>query len=91
MQRTEDALDIGKVRNVIIGFVCDELKLSADKVSGTTHVRELPGAESVKVLRVIARIERAFSIELDDEIVFRVESIDELADAVAKLNGANAK
>jgi acyl carrier protein len=73
------------VRATIVGFICDELKLPAEQIADSTNLRELPGAESVKILRVIARIEHAFAIELDDEIVFRVERLDELVRAVSAL------
>lgn len=73
------------VRATIVGFICDELKLPASQFGDSTNLRELPGAESLKILRVIARIERAFDIELEDEIVFRVERLDELVRVVSAL------
>jgi acyl carrier protein len=65
--------------------VCTELKLPPQRVSNTTDLRELPGMDSVKVLRIIARIERAHDIELDDEVVFGVSTIEEIAAAVRGL------
>jgi hypothetical protein len=41
--------------------------------------------DSVKVLRIIARIERAHDIELDDEVVFGVSTIGEIAAAIREL------
>jgi acyl carrier protein len=42
--------------------------------------------DSVKVLRIIARIERAHDVELDDEVVFGVSTIGEIADAIRELS-----
>jgi acyl carrier protein len=75
--------DTAHIRETIVAFICDELRVSPEELSDATDLRELPGAESVKILRVVAKIERAFQIELDDEIVFRVESLGELVQAVA--------
>jgi acyl carrier protein len=73
------------IERTIVAFVCDELELRPEDFTGDTNLRELPGAESVKVLRVIARIERTYDCELDDEIVFRVETVRELVNAVSEL------
>jgi acyl carrier protein len=76
---------VEEIRGTIVGFIHDELKLSPGRIAAATNLRELPGAESVKILRVIARIERAFDIELEDEIVFRIERLDDLVREVATL------
>jgi len=73
------------IERTIVGFVCDELKLEPAELGVDVNLRELPGVESVKVLRVIARIERQFDCELDDEVVFRVETVQELVGAVEEL------
>jgi acyl carrier protein len=74
-----------RLEETIRAAVCTELKLPAHRVSDTTNLRELPGMDSVRVLRIIAKIERAHDIELDDEVVFGVTTIDEIAAAVREL------
>ena len=64
------------------------LKLPDGEISSTSNLRDLPGVESIKILRIIANIEKKFGIRLDDQIVFQVSSIHELAGEVAKLVGA---
>jgi acyl carrier protein len=75
-----------ELEDTIRAAVCTELKLPSPRVSSTTNLRELPGMDSVKVLRIIARIERAHDIELDDEVVFGVSTIGEIADAIRELS-----
>jgi acyl carrier protein len=65
--------------------VCTELKLPLSRVSNTTNLRELPGMDSVRVLRIIAKIERAHDVELDDEIVFGVGTVEDIAAAIRDL------
>jgi acyl carrier protein len=74
-----------KLEETIRMAVCTELKLPVHRISNTTNLRELPGMDSVRVLRIIATIERAHDIELDDEVVFGVTTVDEIAAAIREL------
>ena len=74
--------DIGQT---ITSLVSEELKIPIEQISPATNLRELPGVESIKVLRIIAKLERVYDVELEDELVFQVKSIQELADAIQKL------
>jgi acyl carrier protein len=47
-----------------------------------TVIRELPGIESMKVLRIITKIERQFQIEMDDEVVFNMGTYGDLVNAL---------
>ncbi len=49
-----------------------------------TVIRELPGIESMKVLRIITKIERQFQIEMDDEVVFNMGTYGDLVSALDK-------
>lgn len=49
-------------------------------------LRDAPGVESVKLLRIIATVEERYEVELDDEVVFgEIQSIRDLAEAVRPL------
>jgi len=61
------------------------LKLPDREIAPNTNLRDLPGVESIKILRIVASIEKAFDVRLDDQIVFRVNTIEELATEVGKL------
>jgi acyl carrier protein len=54
-------------------FRIDPQSIGADDV-----LRELPGADSVHLLRVVAEAERQWGIELEDEEIFGRLSFDDL-------------
>jgi acyl carrier protein len=62
-----------------------ELGTDAGQVGPDTVLRELPGADSVRLLRVVATIERHYDVEFDDEDVFGVSTASELATLVIRL------
>ncbi|WP_239334339.1 acyl carrier protein [Frankia sp. CiP3] len=67
----------------ITGIVTEELGLTTGSVAPSTDLRSMQGADSVKVLRMIARIERHYDVELDDEDIFTLSSIHDVALVVA--------
>jgi len=70
------------LRQFIRTVISRELNLPRDVITDQAILRELPGVESVKFLRIIVAVEREYSIELDDDVVFHIETIDELSKAV---------
>jgi acyl carrier protein len=77
--------NIETITNEIQSLFCSSLNLSASQVEVTENLRELPGIESIKVLRIVAKIEKKYDIELDDDVVFRTNTIEEIAQAVTRL------
>lgn len=67
-----------------------ELGVPATTLRPDTELRAIEGMDSVKVLRMIARIERAYDVELDDEVVFSLSSIASAAAAVSQALGERA-
>ncbi len=67
-----------ELRTIILG----ELGLEDFEITDSMLVRELPGIESMKVLRIIAKIERQFDVELSDEVVFNIGTFAELVNAI---------
>jgi acyl carrier protein len=59
-----------------------ETGIPIDELSPELDLRKVEGVDSVKVLRVVARIERDYDIELSDEQVFAFASVSDVADAV---------
>lgn len=47
-------------------------------------LRDLPGADSMKMLRVVAKLERRWDVEFEDEEIFAVKTVDELVTLVRK-------
>lgn len=76
------------IEQTISRLVSEELKLPVEELQASTNLRELPGVESIRVLRIIARLERTYDVELEDELVFRVQTLGELAEAIRKLQGS---
>lgn len=66
-------------------IVARELGVSAEELDPTTDLRMIEGADSVKVLRMIAKIEREYDVELEDEDVFGVTCVDEIAKIISRM------
>ena len=50
--------------------------MPAASLAPDTDLRAIEGIDSVKVLRMIARIEREYDVELDDEEVFALTTVE---------------
>jgi acyl carrier protein len=59
-----------------------ELKIEASAITEDCVLRELPGVDSIQLLRVVSRLEREWDIEFDDEDVFTSNTFADLADMV---------
>jgi acyl carrier protein len=73
------------IEDAIKKIVRSTLNLPESEIASSTNLRDLPGVESIKILRIVASLEKKFDIRLDDQVVFRVSTIEELAGAVSKL------
>lgn len=60
------------------------LELPIELLEDDAKLREL-GVESIKVLRTILAIEEHYDIELDNEVVFKAETVRDIARAVVQL------
>jgi acyl carrier protein len=67
---------------VVREIAAAELGVPVASLSPQANLRELEGMDSVKVLRMIAKIEHAYDIELEDEVVFELTTITATAEAV---------
>jgi acyl carrier protein len=47
-----------------------------------TRVADL-GVSSIKILRVVAKLEKQYEIELDDDVIFDTETLRDLATVIA--------
>jgi acyl carrier protein len=73
------------IEEAIKKIVQTTLHLPDSEITSSTNLRDLPGVESIKILRIVASLEKKFDVRLDDEIVFNLSTIAELAEAVSKL------
>jgi acyl carrier protein len=73
------------IEDAIKKIVQSTLNLPEIEIESSTNLRDLPGVESIKILRIVASLEKKFDVRLDDQVVFQVSTIAELAGAVSKL------
>jgi acyl carrier protein len=84
MTTSTENTGISDITETVRAIVAEVLAVSAAELALDTDLRGVEGADSIKVLRMIARIEREFDVELEDEDVFGVSTIAEVADVVRK-------
>ncbi|ODU07562.1 MAG: phosphopantetheine-binding protein [Pseudonocardia sp. SCN 72-86] len=75
---------VDQITATVTTIVAEVLAVPAAELSADTDLRGVEGADSIKVLRLVARIEREYDVELDDADVFGVETIAEVAGVVRK-------
>jgi acyl carrier protein len=80
------------ILNTVTELAATEFGRPADELGPELDLGTVQGADSVKVLRVIAKIERIYDIELEDEQVFELKTLSDVTAAIesslaAKGNG----
>jgi len=81
---TSESITREQIVSVTTEYLATELKIPATGISGADVLRELPGADSMKMLRVVSKLERRWDVEFDDEAIFAVKTVDELVLLVEK-------
>jgi acyl carrier protein len=79
----ETALD--DIIDTVTGLIAAEFGAEPADLDPDLDLSTVEGANSVKVLRVVAKIERRYDIELEDEQVFGLKTIRDVAMAVSQL------
>jgi len=59
-------------------IVADVLKVSESELPGSADLRALPGIDSVKILRIVTRLEQRHDIELSEDVVFKLVTLQDL-------------
>lgn len=70
------------VATTVTEIVAAELGRNAADMRSDTDLRAVEGADSIKVLRMVAKIEQAYGIELEDDEIFGLTTIDEVVTVV---------
>jgi acyl carrier protein len=76
------SVSLADVTATLTAIVAAELGVDPQSIHPDTDLRTTQGADSVKVLRTIAKVEREYDVELEDEEVFGASSVGEIADVV---------
>jgi acyl carrier protein len=84
MPQTHDDYIVSRVTE----FVAEQLGDAAEGISPDTDLRNIEGVDSVKTLRVIAKTEKEFDVMFEDEDVFGVSSINDVAGLVEQKSAA---
>jgi acyl carrier protein len=72
------------IAEITIELIAAELKTSPSEIHGADALKLLPGADSLKLLRVVSKLERRWEVEFDDEAIFAAKTVDELVTLVEK-------
>ncbi|WP_405496304.1 acyl carrier protein [Nocardia sp. NBC_00511] len=73
-----------EILRTVTEIAVTETGLPAEQLTPDADLRAMAGVDSVRVLRMIARIERTFDIELEDEDVFGTATLGQVAVVVDK-------
>ncbi|MEU8782750.1 acyl carrier protein [Streptomyces sp. NPDC048637] len=73
--------DLARTITEVVAAVLDR---PADELRPDADLRGVEGADSIKVVRIIAKIEQTYDIELEDEEIFGINTIDEVVELVGK-------
>lgn len=77
-------MDTANSESTIRQFVAARLGIGAEKLGFDDDLRAL-GLDSIIALQVVLDVEQHFGIEIEDHVVFAVETIREFAAAVDKI------
>ncbi|KJE20336.1 acyl carrier protein [Frankia torreyi] len=67
-----------EIVHTVTEIVAGALRLPAETLAADLNLRTVEGTDSVKVLLAIARIEREYGIEIEDEDVFTLTTINDV-------------
>lgn len=76
---------IDDVVRTVTEVLSREFGLPVQDIGADVDISSLDGADSVKVLRTVAKIERTYDVELDDEQVFGLKTVRDVARLVTEM------
>jgi len=78
MSNGENACTYEQTSSLIRSALAEKLRVEPEAIRGDDRLQELPGADSVRLLQVIAQIERHWGLELADSDIFKPHTFDGL-------------
>lgn len=79
---TPASASVADITATLTDIVASELGVAPTSIRPDSDLRAMEGADSVKVLRTIAKIEREYNVELEDEDVFGASTVAGIANVV---------
>jgi acyl carrier protein len=67
-----------EIISTVSAILARELAMPAEELTADLDLRAVEGADSVKVLLMISKIERTYDIEIEDEDVFSLSTINDV-------------
>ena len=64
-------------------ILAKQLRIEADKISADTNIIEDLGADSLDVVEMLLAIDEAFGVNVPDEDVAKLKTVQDIADYVA--------
>jgi len=81
---TAETTSQDQIAAIATEYLATELKIDPSEIARTDVLKDLPGADSIKLLRVVSKLERRWDVEFDDESIFAASTVDELTVLVQK-------
>lgn len=72
------------VSTTITEIMAAELGRPPESLRTDTDLRAVEGADSIKVLRIVAKLEQTYDIELEDDEIFGLTTLDEIVTVVGR-------
>lgn len=79
MSNALNDVTVDDVITTVTKLVATEFGLPEDQIDADADLSSLEGSDSVKVLRTVAKLERAYDIELEDDQVFGLKTVRDAA------------
>jgi acyl carrier protein len=90
-QPASSANEAGDLYTFVAATIARELKIDEVQLTPTLDLRSIAGIESIKVLRIICKVEQQYDVELEDDAVFRANTIQDIVDAVRHAAATSGK
>lgn len=82
MNEEQSSLNEDRASALVRQALADSLSIDATAIAPAERLHELPGADSVRLLQIIAELERHLGLEFDDEEIFQPHTFEGLVTMV---------
>lgn len=73
------------IRQRVREIISKGLQVPEDELTPDSSFRELPNADSMRLLQIILETENTFGVEIDDDVTFRIQTVGEYQELVERL------
>ncbi len=68
----------------LYALISHVLQIPVEHLGPEVAIRSIPNVDSIKILNVILKVEKAYGIEIPDEVTFRLETLGEFEELIAE-------